>query len=82
MSVVDQDGSYFNQAKQTIKNLLTQFEEGDEAALILVSSQPDEINLTTNLSKLENELSELKISYTTNELNNALVIATQVIFAS
>ena len=51
MSVVDQDGSYFNQAKQTIKNLLTQFEEGDEAALILVSSQPDEINLTTNLSK-------------------------------
>jgi uncharacterized membrane protein len=82
MSVVDQDGSYFNQAKQTIKNLLTQFEEGDEAALILVSSQPDEINLTTNLSKLENELGELKISYTTNELNNALVKAAQVISAS
>ncbi|RKY99330.1 MAG: hypothetical protein DRQ13_02500 [Ignavibacteriae bacterium] len=82
MSVVDQDGSYFNQAKQTIKNLLTQFEEGDEAALILVSSQPDEINLSTNLSKLENELGELKISYTTNELNNALVQAAQVISAS
>lgn len=82
MSVVDQDGSYFNWAKQTIKNLLTQFEEGDEAALILVSFQPDEINLTTNLSKLENELGELKISYTTNELNNALVKAAQVISAS
>ena len=82
MSVVDQDGSYFNQAKQTIKNLLTQFEEGDEAALILVSSQPNEINLTTNLSKLENELAELNISYTTNELNNALVKAAQVISAS
>jgi len=82
MSVVDQDGSYFNQAKQTIKNLLTQFEEGDEAALILVSSQPDEINPTTNLSKLENELGELKISYTTNKLNNALIKAAQVISAS
>jgi len=82
MSVVDQDGSYFNQVKQTIKNLLTQFEEGDEAALILVSSQPDEINLTTNLSKLENEIAELNISYTTNELNNALVKAAQVISAS
>jgi len=82
MSVVDQDGSYFNQAKQTIKNILTQFEEGDEAALILVSSQPTGINLTTNLSKLENELSELKISYITNKLNNALVKAAQVISAS
>ena len=82
MSVVDQDGSYFNQAKQTIKNLLTQFEEGDEAALILVSTQPDEINVTANLSKLENKLSEIKISYATNELNNALVKAAQVISAS
>lgn len=82
MSVVDQEGSYFNQAKQTIKNLLTQFEEGDEAALILVSSQPDEINLTTNLSKLENDLGEIKISYTTNKLNNALIKAAQVISAS
>jgi uncharacterized membrane protein len=82
MSVVDQDGSFFNQAKQTIKNLLTQFEEGDEAALILVSSQPDEINLTTNLSKLENELGELKISYTTGKINTALVKAAQVIYTS
>jgi uncharacterized membrane protein len=82
MSVVDHDGSYFNQGKQTIKNLLTQFEEGDEAALILVSTQPDEINLTTNLSKLENELGELKINYATNELNNAIVKAAQVISTS
>ncbi|MEE9449264.1 MAG: BatA domain-containing protein [Ignavibacteriaceae bacterium] len=82
MSVVDQDGSYFNKAKQTIKNLLTQFEEGDEAALILVSSQPDEINLTTNLTKLKNELGEIKISYASDELNNALVKAAQVISAS
>ncbi|NNG27194.1 MAG: VWA domain-containing protein [Ignavibacteriaceae bacterium] len=82
MSVVDQDGSYFNQAKQSIKNLLTQFEEGDEAALILVSSQPDKINLTTNLSKLGNKLNELKISNITNKLNNALVKAAQVLSAS
>ncbi|RKY92080.1 MAG: hypothetical protein DRQ01_06775 [Ignavibacteriae bacterium] len=82
MSVVDQDGSYFNQAKQTIKNLLTQFEEGDEAAIILVSAQMDEINLTTNLSKLESELGEFETSYTTNELNNALIKAAQVISAS
>jgi uncharacterized membrane protein len=82
MSVVDQDGSYFNQAKQAINNLLTQFEEGDEAALILVSSQQDEINVSTNLSKLESELGELRLSYSTNELNNALVKAAQVISVS
>ena len=41
MSVVDQDGSYFNQAKQTIKNLLSNFEEGDECGLILISGNKD-----------------------------------------
>ena len=45
MSVVDQEGSYFNQAKETIKKLLIQFEEGDEVGLILVSHQPDEIEI-------------------------------------
>ena len=30
MSVVDQNGSYFNQTKETLKDLLKQFEEGDE----------------------------------------------------
>ncbi len=35
MSAIDQNGSYLNQAKQTIKNLIHQLQEGDEAALIL-----------------------------------------------
>src|SRR3972149_862543 len=42
MSVVDANGSYFNQAKQTIKNLLAQLEDGDEAGLILISGDPDD----------------------------------------
>ena len=37
MSVVDNNGSYLNQAKETAKSLLDQLQEGDEAALILLS---------------------------------------------
>lgn len=48
MSVVDQDGSYINQAEQTIKELLSNFEEGDEAGLILVSGDSDgEVPIST-----------------------------------
>ena len=43
MSVIDQEGSYFNQAKESIKDILDQFEEGDEFGLVLISHQPDEI---------------------------------------
>src|SRR5690606_12731613 len=37
MSVVDGNGSYFNQAKSVLKEILNQFQEGDDAALLLVS---------------------------------------------
>jgi hypothetical protein len=37
MSVIDQKGSYFNQAKETIKRLLNQLEEGDDVGLVLIS---------------------------------------------
>ena len=42
MSVVDGKGSYFNQAKGTIQELLRQLQEGDEAALVLVSDKSKE----------------------------------------
>ncbi len=82
MSVVDQNGSYFNKAKQIIKKLVAQLQDGDEAVIILVSSQPSEINASTNLYKLENELNEIKISSVTNQLNSALNRAAQIISES
>ena len=79
MSVVDQNGSYFNQAKEAIKNVLSQFEEGDEFGLILVSHQPDEIEITSNLNKFMKEIDGVNISYATGKLNNAIIKAAQLI---
>lgn len=79
MSAVDQDGSYFNQAKETIKDLLKQFEEGDEVGLLLVSHQPEEIELTSNLIKFEQMVDEAKISFASNKLNNAIIKTAEVI---
>jgi len=79
MSVIDQDGSYFNQVKESIKNILNQFEEGDEFGLVLVSHQPDEIEMTSNLSKFRQEIDATNISFASGKLNNAIIKAAQLI---
>jgi hypothetical protein len=79
MSVVDQNGSYFNQAKETIKNILTQFEEGDEFGLVLVSHQPDEIQMTSNINKFQQEIDATNISFASGKLNNAIIKAAELI---
>ena len=79
MSVIDENGSYFNQAKETIKDLLTQFEEGDEVGVILVSHQPEEIELTSNLNKFKEEVDAVSISSASGKLNNAIIKAAEVI---
>lgn len=78
MSLIDENGSYFNQAKETIKDLLTQFEEGDEVGLILVSHQPEEIELTSNLNKFKDEVDAVRISSASGKLNNAIIKAAEV----
>jgi hypothetical protein len=79
MSVIDENGSYFNQAKETIKDLLSQFEEGDEVGLILISHQPEEITLTLNLNKFKDEVDAVTISSASGKLNNAIIKAAEVI---
>ncbi len=79
MSAIDQNGSYFNQAKQTIKNLIHQLQEGDEAALILVSNINEEIKPTSNLSDLIKEIDNSQISYASGFLHNAIVSAGKIL---
>ena len=79
MSVIDPNGSYFNQAKEAIKKLLNQFQEGDEVGLILVSHQPDEIVVTSNLVKFKEEVDAITVSFASNKLNNAIIKAADVI---
>lgn len=80
MSVVDQNGSLFNQAKQTIKKLLAQLQEGDEASLILVSGDQDkDLKFSTNINTISDRLDELKISDASGDMNSALIKAAKLI---
>ncbi len=83
MSVVDQNGSNLNQAKQTIKKLLKNLQEGDEVGLILVSdNSADRINLTSNFSEFERLLETLNISSASGMIHNSFVKAAEIISES
>ncbi len=75
MSVIDQKGSYFNQAKEAIKNLIQHMQEGDDAALILLSNPDEQVKTTSNLNDLEKQVDNAQISYSSGLLHNAIVNA-------
>ncbi len=80
MSVVDPGGSYFNQAKQTIKELINELQEGDEAAILLVSEeQVTDVQPTTNLLSVINRLEQTEISYSSGVVHNSLIKAGRIL---
>jgi hypothetical protein len=83
MSVVDVKGSYLNQAKAVMKQLLNQMQEGDDAALILVSDQnSDEVKTLSDFAALQKQVDAVKISDASGLLNTAVVKASKVISTS
>ncbi len=83
MSVVDQNGSYFNQAKQSIKNLLKNFQEGDEIGLILLSDNSSEnVNITSDFAEFERRLNTLTVSHTSGIINTSFIKAVEFISQS
>jgi hypothetical protein len=79
MTVVDQKGSYFNHAKEILKQIISQLQEGDEVGLITVSNPKKETKLTSNLSEFLKSADQLDISYASGDINSALVKAAQLI---
>ena len=88
MSVVGNNGSYLNQAKETVNEILNQLQEGDEAALILLSNLPSELSInneiksTSNLSDFKKQVNAVDISYYSGNLNDAIVKAAKVLSQS
>lgn len=82
MSVVDQKGSYFNQSKEIIKQVLSQLQEGDEVGLILVSTPKSENILTSNLSEFVKNIDQLDLSFASGDLNSTITKAAQLISES
>ncbi|MEN8192346.1 MAG: BatA domain-containing protein [Bacteroidota bacterium] len=78
MSIVDENGSYLNQAKEIIIDLISDFNEGDEVIIILTSA-PDNKILSSNFNQLIKDIRGIKISYITNSLSESLSAASLLI---
>ncbi|MBN2571454.1 MAG: BatA and WFA domain-containing protein, partial [Ignavibacteriales bacterium] len=76
MSVISEKGSYFNQAKQVIKTIISELQEGDEIALLKTSDRNDrEIILTNNFSNVIKDLNDSEIKDRSGTLHNAILKA-------
>jgi len=83
MSVVDNKGSFLNQSKETIKDLLKQLQQGDHAVLILVSDNgKKDIKTTSNLLDFLKQVDAIEISYSSGFLHNSILQAANILSGS
>ncbi|KAF0150960.1 MAG: hypothetical protein FD143_2380 [Ignavibacteria bacterium] len=81
MSVVGEKGSRLNNFKQIAKNLLNNFQPGDEIALLTFSSISQAVP-SSNLAQVKKEIDETEISNISRTINEAMIKAVQILFAS
>ena len=67
MSIVNENGSYFNQAKQIINDIISDFNDGDEVILLLTSNHENSVSLNEKIIN-KNEIRKIQISYITKPL--------------
>ncbi|MFN3872754.1 MAG: vWA domain-containing protein [Ignavibacterium sp.] len=79
MSVLSQNGSYFNQAKDFAKKIIEQLKEGDEAALVYLSGENQKADITNDFNSLIGNLNQKEISYTKPDLSKAMALAAQLV---
>jgi len=80
MSVITPNGSYFNQAKQMIRDIISNLQEEDEAGLILVSGDTEEeLTLTSNTKSISDNIESIIVSGSSGTINNAVIRASEII---
>ncbi|MCK9280670.1 MAG: BatA domain-containing protein [Melioribacteraceae bacterium] len=80
MSVVSPSGSYFNIAKKSALNILDNLEQGDEAAVLLISDlRENKINFTQNIAMLKRTIEKAEISGYSGTINMAMVKAATIV---
>jgi uncharacterized membrane protein len=79
MSVLGQNGSYFNQAKDIAKRIIEQLTEGDEAAIIFLSGDYSQSNLTNDFNQLLNQLNQTDVSFIKGDLHKSLTNAAELV---
>lgn len=81
MSLINDKGSYLNQAIKTAKSLLNQLQEGDDVYIIPLST-PNKLIHSSNFSKVKTELDNIQISYVSTPLHSAITKAANLISKS
>ncbi len=81
MSLINDKGSYLNQAIKTTKSLLNQLQEGDDVYIIPLST-PNKTIHSSDFSKIKAELDNLQISYISTPLHSAITKAANLISQS
>ena len=80
MSVIDNQGSLLNQAKAAAKNLLKDFQEGDEASLILVSqADEEETSVSKSIVDFQKAIDAIEPAYLSGMLHNAITKAATIL---
>lgn len=83
MSIVGEKGSLFNNYKIIAKNLLNNFQPGDEIALISVGDLNGQNQLFSgNMAEIKKRIDDLEISNISGTLNQAMIRAAQILYQS
>lgn len=83
MSIVGEKGSLFNNYKIIAKNLLNNFQPGDEIALISVGDLNGQNQLVSgNMAEIKKRIDDLEISNISGTLNQAMIRAAQILYQS
>lgn len=81
MSVVKSNGSHFNFAKEIVKNILSDLQQGDEA-VVLFSTERKDKKFTTTLNEIERELINANVSVKKQRFNEALHTVSELLNSS
>ena len=82
MSVLSGNGSYFNNAKQVVKTILAEMQQGDEAAVIFASDFNENQELTSSFLEIENGLDLASISPVNPDYSEVFQKAGEILNAS
>ena len=82
MSVVTEKGSYLNQAKQLAKNLLNNFREGDEIAVIPLGDLSRDFKPSSNFASVKKEIENISFSLKSQTINDAVIASARILSES
>lgn len=81
MSAVKGNGSQFNNAKEIVKNIINDFQDGDEAVIIFTTNKKDK-KFSSSLSGMEKEINTANISVKQQQFKEAILTADKLLESS